>query len=133
MTTPSADDVARLPLDELRVYRRALLSESVNTSRWRRLVQARLDLAVAMTSPPERLTSPAETIPGPPETEELRDLVESVPDDAVGLLLRLHHAQRALTGYGVAVDAAASAATRELVERYAAEPRVCLPAPPLAG
>lgn len=133
MTTSSADDLAQLTLDELRVHRRALLSESANASRWRRLVQARLDLAVASTAPPEPLTTLAPTVPAPPDAKELHDLVESVPDDAVGLLLRLHHAQRALTGYGVAVDAAASVATRELVERYAAEPTGCLSTPRLAG
>lgn len=128
MTTTSGDELAQLSLDELRVHRRALLTESATTSRWRRLVQARLDLAVASTAPPEPLARPSAMLPEPPESDELRDLVESVPDDPVGLLLRLHHAQRALTGYGAALEAAASSATRELVERYAAEPSGCLTA-----
>lgn len=130
MTTAPGTDVAQLTLDELRAHRRALLTESVTTSRWRRLVQARLDLAVAAAAPVEPLRRPSTSLPQPPESAELRDLVESVPDDPVGLLLRLEHAQRALTGYAAGVDAAASAATRELVERYAAEPAGCLTAVP---
>ncbi|MFP5333737.1 MAG: hypothetical protein ACLGIV_00325 [Actinomycetes bacterium] len=134
MTSPSAalpvsdDPLADLTLAELRAHRHALLAEAASTTRWRRLVQARLDLVVAEAAPADDLTRPCGDLPEPPDTGRLAELLSAPTDDAVGLLRRLDHAQRALSGYGASVQAAASAATRELVERYAAAPGGCLDA-----
>jgi hypothetical protein len=127
--SPSAD-LGGLSLPELRRYRRVLLSESERTRRWRRLVQARLELTVAVAAPEDDLEQPAPGLPEPPEPAALRALVTGPRDDTVGLLQRLQAAQRALTSYGDSVQEAASAATLELVERYAADPRDCLSAVP---
>lgn len=130
MTASAEPNLAHLSLEDLRRHRRALLAESATTLYWRRLVQARIDLAVAGTAPPETLARPCLMLPEPPDTGALRELVGALPDDPIGLLQRLHLAQRALSGYGVIVHAAASAATGELVERYAARPTDCLAAAP---
>jgi hypothetical protein len=133
MTMAPGDYLAQLSLEELRAHRRVLLTESANTSRWRRLVQARLDLAVAATAPADPLERPCPVIPEPPATDELREVVESVPDDPIDLMLRLHRVRRSLDGYGESVEAAAALATRELVERYTARPVGCLAAVRDAG
>ncbi|MFZ5870414.1 MAG: hypothetical protein ACOYXW_07815 [Actinomycetota bacterium] len=130
-TTPTP--LEQLPLAELREHRHALLAEAAATLRWRRLVQARLDLVVAGAAPPDELARPSEHLPEPPDTEALRALLVEPGDDAVGLLRRLDAAQRALSGYGADVQTAASAATHELVERYAAAPGGCLDAARAAG
>lgn len=133
MTIAPGDDLAQLSLDELRAHRRALLTESANASRWKRLLQARVDLAVAGTAPADPLRRPSPALPEPPDHNHLRDLVESMPDDPIGLLQRLNLAQQALSGYGAGVEAAASLATRELVERYVTEPGSCLQPPEPVG
>jgi len=125
--------LADLPLAELRQRRHALIAEAAASQHWQRLVQARLDLAVASATPPDALRRPCAELPEPPQDAELHRLLDDPADDAVGLLHRLHHAQRTLSGYGDTVQAAASAATRELVERYAAAPARCLEVASPAG
>lgn len=135
MTAPQTPPppLEELSLAELRQRRLALMAEAAATVRWRRLVQARLDLVVAAAAPPDELVRPSEQLPAPPDTAALRSLLVEPSDDAVGLLRRLDAAQRALSGYGADVQTAACAATRELVERYAAAPGGCLDAARAAG
>jgi hypothetical protein len=136
---PGDQHLSTLSLEELRLYRRQLLSEAERALRWRRLVQARLDLVVAGAAPADDLTRPSTRLPEPPDVHALRALVAPATcqvdpaDDAVGLLRRLAAAQRALAGYGTSVQTAASEATRELVDRYARDPRGCLSAVPPIG
>lgn len=139
-TTVAGDEhLSTLSLEELRRHRHELLSESERALRWRRLVQARLDLVVAGAAPADDLTRPSTRLPEPPDVDDLRALVAPATcqvdpaDDAVGLLYRLAAAQRALSGYGTSVQTAASEATRELVDRYARDPRGCLSVVPPIG
>jgi hypothetical protein len=128
--TPAEPTLQELTLEELRSYRRELLSESARALRWRRLVQARLDLAVADAAPADALHRAAPHLPDPPDTTALRGLLHAAGSDTVELLTRLDLAQRDLAGYGDAVAGAASEATRELVERYTRDPAECLSAVP---
>lgn len=130
MPTPDAPRLQQLTLEELRTYRRELLSESARALRWRRLVQARLDLAVAEAAPADALQQAAPHLPVPPDTAALRDLLRAGGSDTVDLLTRLDGAHRDLTGYGEVVAGAASEATHELVERYSRDPAECLSAVP---
>ena len=116
----------RPTLGKLREHRRTLLWEAQRAARWRRLVQARLDMAVAVAVPVEDLTHPQAGL-DTPDAEALRRVLEDRDDVPTGQeLLELRALQQALVRYARALDALAAEATSELVHRLAEEPGRCL-------
>jgi hypothetical protein len=111
---------AALRRDEIRRDQLALLLELREVEHWRRLVAARLDLAVAAVAAvdePVVRTLPAAPVP-PFGLRELLGL--GSPGTAlaeVALLLRLREVQRDLDAYACALRGQVRAATRELVSR----------------
>jgi hypothetical protein len=111
---------AALRRDEGRRDQLALLAELREVEHWRRLVAARLDLAVAAVA---ALDEPVvRTLPAAPTPPfGLRELVGlSAPGSArreVVLLLRLRQAQRDLDAYACALRERTRAATAGLVSR----------------
>ncbi|WP_196792315.1 RsiG family protein [Motilibacter deserti] len=149
--------LAHLSLAELRAYRKDLGNEESRVSYWRRLVQARCDvLDSARLHRPERLrdvlahgqSGPARSafltleataaLPDLAALPELPDLValwsEVDPQDNEArseLMGRLAAADLALSTYRKGLHERLDLATRELVARYAEDPRQCLVALPL--
>jgi hypothetical protein len=117
-------DLFGMPLERLRAHRQRLLEESARASRWRRLVQARLDLAVDAAAPVEDLAAcPA----------SLARAVRAAPHpgcDPVEQLRQVDRARAELAGYAAQVRAELARATDELVDRYSCEPTRCLSAVP---
>ncbi len=111
---------AALRRDETRRDQLALLAELREVEHWRRLVAARLDLAVAaVAAVDEPVVRNLAAAPAPPFG--LRELVGlAAPDGAhrdVVLLPRLREAQRELDAYACALRARTQAATSELLSR----------------
>lgn len=107
--------------------RRALRAEKAELLRWRRLLRARLDLAVASFAPPEALGAVAwDLLPQAhralPHDVLLRDAV-AVEDgvDRVALMQGLRELDRALATYGSELDAALERCTDQLVARLAGD------------
>ena len=111
---------AALRRDETRRDQLALLLELREVEHWRRLVGARLDLAVAAVTgvdEPAVRTLPAAPVP-PFGLRELLGLASPVSNgDDVALLLRLREVQRDLDVYAAALRAQVRSATEELVSR----------------
>jgi hypothetical protein len=105
-----------------------LMSELRGVEHWRRLVAARLDLAVAavtsLDEPQERVFP---TVPSPPSLPcGLKDIV-GLPglDEALGetaVLIRLRDVLRDLDGYADALRESTDEATRALVRILGVEP-----------
>ncbi|MBO1753378.1 hypothetical protein J4G33_16330 [Actinotalea sp. BY-33] len=116
---PSSD-----PLDR-RAARRSVRAEKAQLDRWRRLLRARLDLAVAAFAPPEPLGSMTwDVLPEAghdlPSTRELSAAVTSVtPLDPVELMTRLRHLDRRLASYGAELDTALEASTERMLRQLA--------------
>ena len=111
---------AALERDETRRDQLALLAELREVEHWRRLVAARLDLAVAaVAAVDEPVVRHLPTAPAPPFG--LRELVGLTgPASArqeVVLLLRLREAQRDLDAYACALRERTRLATSGLVSR----------------
>ena len=106
--------------DETRRNQLALLIELREVEHWRRLVAARLDLAVAAVAAvdePVVRNLPAAPVP-PFGLRELLGLGSRAPGpEEVALLLRLREVQRDLDAYACALRGQVRAATRELVSR----------------
>ena len=118
-------DPADLGLDLLRRRRAALVEQASRAARWRRLVQARLDLAVDAVVPVEELGGP-----WPP----LRALVHAeTGGDVVAQLAAAAVARRDVGRWCAEVEDELAETTGELVERYRADPAGCLPAPRRPG
>ncbi len=106
--------------------RRTLRAEKAQLLRWRRLLQARLDLAVAAFAPPEALGQQtwgllSPTPPPPPTAHELIEAVTVRPhEDTVALMERLRVLDDRLAAYGAEVDTALERATQDLVVHLAA-------------
>ncbi|MDT0166555.1 hypothetical protein Q9R32_13410 [Actinotalea sp. AC32] len=101
--------------------RRALRAERAQLAHWRRLLRARLDLAVGALAPPEPLgTLSWDLVPGVegllPSAADLADAVATdQPDDVVDLMTRLRRLDRALGRYAARLDEALESTTDELV------------------
>jgi hypothetical protein len=111
-TGPTTDDTRRRQL--------ALLTELREVDHWRRLVAARLDLAVAaVAAVDEPVVRNLPAAPAPPFG--LRELVglpaAGQARSEAGLLLRLRAAQRDLDAYAAALRATTRGATYELLSR----------------
>jgi hypothetical protein len=111
---------AALRRDETRRDQLALLAELREVEHWRRLLAARLDLAVAaVAAVDEPIVRDLPAAPAPPFG--LRELVGlDAPGSAsreLALLLRLRAAQRDLDAYAGALRARTRVATTELVSR----------------
>lgn len=105
--------------------RRSLRAEKAQLQHWRRLLRARLDLAVGAFAPPEPLGSVAwETLPAAhhdlPDGAALAAAVGVGGDhDPVELMTRLRDLDRSLAAYGRALDDALEASTTHVVQDLA--------------
>ena len=114
-----------------RTARRSLRAEKAQLLRWRRLVRARLDLAVAAFAPPEPLGEATwDLLPeaefGLPMPHELAAAIEvEQPQDAVGLMEELRSLDRKLAVYGAELDSALENQTDQLIHHMS----VALPVP----
>jgi hypothetical protein len=115
---------AVITLDERRRRRNDLLTRLREVDHWRRLVTARLDLAVAAVTAIEEPTSDS-TVPSVALPAGLREILglpvckAALPEAAV--LLRLRQAQRDLDEYAQALRTSADLATLELAALLDAE------------
>lgn len=104
---------------------RLLRAEKAQLNHWRRLLRARLDLAVAGLAPPERLgVLTSDLLPDAvADLPEMRDLMSavSVPsaEDTVDLMNRIRVLDRTLRGYAERIDEALEESTRALVRDLA--------------
>lgn len=121
-------------LTELRRARRLLRAEKSRIGQWRRLVRARLDLAVAAAAQPEPLGQEADVLPVGPETdlpmhaELVTQVLGGGPSIDLDRLEALRDLDRRLARYEEAVSVALDAATSEFIRRAAADPReMCSP------
>lgn len=112
--------------------RRSLRDERDQLLRWRRLVRARLDLAVARFAPPRPLGTlswallPAVSdLPEAHRFEEVLDLATG--EDPIELMRRLRMLDQELARYGVHLDAALDEQTQRLLEQIAHLPGVHQP------
>jgi hypothetical protein len=121
--TPPREADPRRPGD--RSDRRALRAEKAQLTHWRRLLRARLDLAVAAFAPPEPLgTVDWDKLPQAhhdlPDSTTLGAAVAVVtPIDPVELMNRLRHLDRSLAEYGRALDGALEVTTEHVVHDLA--------------
>ena len=117
------------PSVDARAARRALRAERAQLTHWRRLLRARLDLAVAGMAPPEHLgTFSWDLLPDAvlllPRAQELHDVVGvgvGGTTDTVELMTRLRRLDRMLATYAGELDEALEAATEELLHGFAAD------------
>lgn len=113
-----------------RTARRSLRAEKAQLVRWRRLVRARLDLAVAAFAPPEPLGEATwDLVPeaefGLPMPHELAAAIEvAQPADAVTLMEELRSLDRKLAVYGAEIDSALENQTQQLVHHMASMPTI---------
>jgi hypothetical protein len=152
-----APELAPLTLDELRSYRQELITEEARVSYWRRLVQARMDLAAenptarGSQSSLERLrdvltdqqresrrlaVQPLAGDAGLPPVPDLAVLWEAEADPSAeafagDTLTRLADAEHQLSSYRRSLHERLDAATGELISRYRDEPALALRALPL--
>jgi hypothetical protein len=115
--------------DRLSDHRAALGAERRRVAHWRRLVRARLDVAIAVVTVPEPLGLDAEALlpPGadrdvPRHVELLRSLRAGLPMAEVHHLEALRDLDGRLADYQAEVDAAFVEATDRFVEHLAGEP-----------
>ena len=114
-------------LHHLRLERHALRAEQARISRWRRVVRARIDLAVALAAPPGplgeqvALTSPCGPGAAVPHPIELWSALGHEAAD-VGALPQLRDLDARLQRYEDEVGRALVRATSALVARVAADP-----------
>lgn len=115
-----------------RERRHELRAERERCRYLRRLLQARLDLAVAQAVGAHTDPGTADLLAGspvPPSVEEVTALIEQSRDLDLGTSLpALREALRRLTAYEDALEVACDEATSEMVESLAARHRDLLPA-----
>lgn len=143
-----APELAPLGLDELRAYRQELIQEESRVSYWRRLLQARLDLAIGDEASLGRLRTVLSEHQLDSRRLAMQPLVghldgPPLPDLAVlwqtqgpsgadsALVTRLAAAERELSAYRRSLHERLDAATGELISRYRDEPTLALRALPL--
>lgn len=114
----------------LRDRRRALRDERARVAYWRRLVRARLDVALAVITIPDapgldalELLGPAGGLDVPRHVELLRALGGGLPMAEVHQLEALRELDERLARYGSEVDHAFDAATDRYVEHLSHHPR----------
>jgi len=113
-------DPVDLGLEQLRRRRAALVERASRAARWRRLVQARLDLAVDAAVPVEELGGPWPSLRALVHGESGGDVVAQLAAAAV--------VRRDLGRWCAEVEDELAETTGELVERYRLDPSRCLPA-----
>jgi hypothetical protein len=118
---------------DLRRSRRALRAESARLGRWRRLVRARMDLALAASMAPEPLGVEAFGLLPPHVGDDLPmygELLEAVQvahgGDEVWRLERLRDFDGRLAEYQASVDTTLDATTAEFVRRLSFDPAASL-------
>ncbi|MCC2309420.1 hypothetical protein [Cellulomonas chengniuliangii] len=121
---------------DLRSSRRALRAEQATVQWWRRLVQARLDLAVAAAAMPASLGEELAVLPmpagwvEPPSHVELRRATRGgLPLAEASRLPVLRHLDERLADYERCVGAALAEVTEELIEALAVDPARLLAGP----
>lgn len=109
------------PILDLHLHRRALRAEQARVSWWRRLLRARIDLAVAQAAGPQPLGEgvafqlPIEVSVEVPRPGELGALLEGAGSGDVGRLSELRDLDERLARYEAGVDDALDRATERLV------------------
>ena len=123
-----------VPTVDARAARRTLRAERAQLSHWRRLLRARLDLAVAGFAPPEPLGAFTwDLVPDAvvllPRAQELAEAIRAGGDggDVVELLTTLRRLDRMLSRYADDLDVAIEETTQVLLAEQAAQ---TLGAPP---
>jgi hypothetical protein len=118
-----------LALSDLRHSRRALRAERARVARWRRLLRARMDLAVASAAMPDPLgQDPIDMLPvgaddGLPSAIELVSAVrDGAPPAELDRLESLRALDRRLATYETTVSRALSGTTDEFIRRLAMDP-----------
>ncbi len=117
------------PLHDLRLARRALRAERDRVGWWRRVVRARMDLAVAAAAPPGTLgeqvayTLPLDVCLQVPRPDDLRDTLPGAGVHDVGRLPELRALDERLARYQEGVEHALERATARLVEHVADQTR----------
>lgn len=125
MASTQVTDRTTRPETDARAVRRALRSEKAQLLRWRRLVRARLDLAVADYAPPDTLGAMSWDIL--PEAQmslpHPQDLIATVrvagATDEVALMQHLRELDRQLAEYGARLDSALEMSTQQIMRRMA--------------
>ena len=121
------------PLHDLRLERRALRAERERVSWWRRVVRARMDLAIAGVADPGALGEqvafvlPLDVgleVPRPGELHAA--LAATDPGRDAGLLPALRALDERLAGYETGVLTALESATTRLVDLLADDPGAAL-------
>jgi len=126
--TPAVEHRVR----DLRLDRRALRAEHARVTWWRRLVRARLDLAVAMAAQPEALGEfmafqlPPEVGVEVPRPGALAAVLGAHGGSERLCLDELRALDEQLARYGDGVEAALDRATERLIARLAQEPGATL-------
>lgn len=148
---PRIQELSHLTLAELRELRTDLAAEENRVSYWRRLVQARADVlrqhGDLKIDRLREVLSQEQVLPGRtayvtatgedllPPLPGLEAVWQAIdPTDAAGrdvLLETLVEMDGALSSYRRVLHERIDAATRDLVARYAIDPRLCLVALPL--
>ena len=124
MTSPVEQRV-----NDLRLDRRALRAERARVAWWRRLVRARLDLAVAQAARPQTLGEemafqlPLDVGLDVPRPAALAAVLDS-GTEAVDRLGELKALDEQLSTYAAGVEDALTRATDRLIARLAADPGV---------
>ncbi|MCE0536018.1 hypothetical protein LWF15_10900 [Kineosporia rhizophila] len=126
LTDPlTALSFSAMPLEQLTEYHRALVAARRDVDHWRRLILARIDLAVASVADlDEPLTPPGlyGTVCDPPAN--LRRLIGIAPTDVRagegGLLIRLRGALEELSRYEKMLEAVTAEAASMLAHRTGA-------------
>jgi hypothetical protein len=123
MTAPTEQRVRDLRLD-----RRALRAERARVGWWRRLVRARLDLAVAQVTRPQTLGEdvafqlPLDVGVDVPRPAELAAVLTGTPADELATLDGLRALDEQLARYEAGVASALTDATDQLITRLALDP-----------
>lgn len=122
-----------LALSDLRSSRRALRVERARVAHWRRLLRARIDLAVASATLPEPLGQDASGVLPTGAERDLPCHLELVcavldrgPTPELDRLGELRALDRRLASYESTVGQALGGATDEFVRQLATDPPACL-------
>lgn len=123
-TEPTHVTSSHEPVQHLRLERRALRAERDRISWWRRLVRARMDLAVASAAGPDLLGEevafvlPIEVCLEVPRPSELQDVLPALdPAHEVGMLSALRQLDERLAAYEAGVVDALAETTSRLMGR----------------